>query len=208
MSTPDEILSFWLEEPAQDADALKQQMRRWYMGGAELDAEIDRRFGADVREAVAGGKTEWEAAIRDRLALVILLDQFTRSVFRDKPEMYGGDARAQELALDAFDRGLDRPLAHVERMFLMMPLLHAEDLAMQERSVELMAKNVADSPEALRPIFGMGIEQSKKYRDIIGRFGRFPHRNAILGRESTEAELELLRDWKDRAPPSGMKTSS
>jgi uncharacterized protein (DUF924 family) len=205
MSTADEIHAFWFGTPARTADEQKAKLRRWYMGGPELDREITERFRADVDAAIAGELDGWADDLRGRIALVILLDQFPRSVYRDTPGAYAGDERAQGLAIEAFDRGLDAGLTLDERQFLAMPLLHAENLALQQRFEALTERLVGDAPDEMRPLYGMGLEQARKYLDIITRFGRFPHRNAILGRESTPDELAFLEDWAERAAPTGMK---
>jgi uncharacterized protein (DUF924 family) len=203
----EEVLEFWFEAPAADAGALRRKMKRWFAGGAEVDREIRERFATLVERAVGGGCGEWADAPRGRLALVLVLDQLTRTVYRDDRRMVAGDARAQALAVEALEQGLDRTLEPVERNFLLMPLVHAEDLALQERAVAEMERLVADAPAWQRPVLSMGIEQSRKYRDVIARFGRFPHRNAVLGRASTPDEERFLRDWKQRQPPTGMTPS-
>ena len=207
VSTPDDILAYWFEgAPAADAAALKRKMQRWYMGGPGLDAEIKERFGADVERALSGELDDWAGTPRGRLALVLLLDQFTRNVYRETAQAYAGDAKAQALATEAFDQGLDRDLDLEMRQFLMMPLVHAEDLTLQERACQLMAALVEEAPVELRPAYGMGIEQTRKYRDVISRFGRFPHRNGVLGRTSTPEEKAFLRDWGDKMAPSAMRS--
>jgi uncharacterized protein (DUF924 family) len=206
MSKPEDVLSFWFETPTDTPDALKGQMRRWYRGGAEMDQAIRERFLADVERALHDELEEWARTPRGRLALVLLLDQFTRSLFRDTPRAFAGDLRAQALARDGFDRGDDRALSIAERNFLMMPFVHAEDLAMQARGIAEIDRLVADAPAELRPIYAMGVEQSRKYHDVIRRFGRFPHRNQALGRPSTQEEEEFLRDWKEKQAPSGSKS--
>ena len=148
-----------------------------------------------------GELDSWAATPRGRIALIILIDQFTRSIYRDSPRAFAGDVRAQQLSLD----GLATPYPHEERQFLLMPLLHAEDLKLQQLGLDEIEKHVASAPELLRPMFAMGLEQSRKYLDVIARFGRFPHRNAALGRTSTPEEQQFLRDWSERQPPSGMR---
>jgi uncharacterized protein (DUF924 family) len=136
---------------------------------------------------------------------VLVLDQFPRSIHRGTPRAFAGDAAAQRLAIDAFDRGEHLGLAIEEQNFLIMPLVHSEHLPLHARAIELMDALIADAPEPLRPIFGMGSEQSRKYHEVISRFGRFPHRNAALGRESTPDEVGFLEDWAARQPPAGMR---
>jgi uncharacterized protein (DUF924 family) len=199
------VLEFWLGQPATDATELAAKMKRWYRGGAELDAAIVARFRGEVETAVAGGLEEWLAKPKGWLALIILLDQFTRNVFRDEPRTYAGDHRALALAHRALDEGWHAALGVEERNFALMPLVHSEDLASQERAVTEMARLVADAPEPLRPILSMGIEQTHKYRDIIQRFGRFPHRNRLLGRASTPEEEEFAKGFAERQPPSAAR---
>jgi uncharacterized protein (DUF924 family) len=203
MPSAEEVHAFWFGEPAQDAAALMPKLRRWYQGGPALDEEIRQRFAAGVEQALAGDLDGWAATPHGRISLILLLDQFTRNLFRDSPRCYSGDAKAQHLALEALDSVL--LYTTEERQFLIMPLLHAEDLALQETGVHEMDAHVEAAPDALRPLIAMGQEQSRKYRDIIARFGRFPHRNAVLGRVSTPEEDEFLVDWAARQPPSGMR---
>jgi len=202
MCTPSDVLAFWFGAPASTADELKQKFRRWYQGGPEVDREIAALFLDDTERALAGERDKWAADVHGRVALVILLDQFPRSLWRDQARAFAGDAQAQRWAADAFDRELDKQLTLDERMFLTMPFLHAEDLVKQERGITLMDRLVADAPVELRGVYAAGIEQSRKYRDIIARFGRFPHRNAAIGRTSTPEELEFLKTWPQAMPPT------
>jgi uncharacterized protein (DUF924 family) len=190
---PEQVLEYWFGAPAATPEELKAKMLRWYRGGVEMDDQVTRRFGSAVADAVAGNLASWLEHPKGRLALIVVLDQFTRNVLRDSARMYDGDARAQSLAMDGIHSGKTRALPLEERNFALMPLLHAENIAHQERAVVELEQLVADAPAPLRPIFGMGVEQSHKYRDVILRFGRFPHRNAILGRVSTPQEAEFLR---------------
>ena len=197
------VLEFWLGAPATNVGELRAKIKRWYMGGPGVDAEIRERFAPLVERALAGELDDWTATPRGQLALIILVDQFTRSVYRDDPRTYAGDPKAQALAVDAFDRGLDRELAIEEQNFLRMPLLHAEDLALQDRAARETTRFYAAVPEWSKPVWAMGVEQGEKYRALIAKFGRFPHRNAILGRTSTPDEEAFLVDWQQKMPPSG-----
>ena len=208
-TTPDDVLRFWFgDAPAATAPDLQNRFRRWFMGGPSLDAEIVARFGEAIDAAVEGGLREWEGSPDGTLALIVLLDQFTRSAYRDQARMYAGDPRAQRLAVAALDRGIDAGWDTERKQFLRMPLVHAEDLGLQQRSAAETDGVIMGAPEHLRPLFSMGREQTRKYLDIVGRFGRFPHRNAILGRTSTAEEVEFLEEWADRMPPSGMKDAA
>lgn len=206
MSEPPDVLEFWFGEPARDAAGMRAKVDRWYGGSPETDREIREKFGALVETALGGGLASWQEDPKTRLALILVLDQFTRNVFRGDPRTHAGDPRAQELSLDAYDRGWDERLTTEEGMFLMMPLLHAESLPLQERSVEEMATLAARAPEAMKGALAMGVEQSRKYRDVIARFGRFLHRNEAIGRASTADEVAFLADWKEKQPPGGAKS--
>ncbi|HEX5058816.1 MAG TPA: DUF924 family protein [Kofleriaceae bacterium] len=199
----DDVLAFWFGEPATTTEEYGRKIRRWYMGGPALDAEIRDRFGALVERALAGELADWTQTTRGRLALILLLDQFTRAMYRNDPKTYAGDARAQALAVEAFDRGIDRELSVEERQFLIMPLTHAENLALQERSAATMAALNADAANFQKGPLSMGLEQTRKYRDLIARFGRFPHRNKVLGRTNTPEEDAFLVDWEAKMRPSG-----
>lgn len=191
-ATPAQVLDFWLGDglakdwPSQDLG------KRWFGGGAELDADIGARFGAAVQQAVAGGLQDWEQQPRTRLALVILLDQFTRNVFRGKPQAFAGDARAQRLVLQAIAAGEDLALPCVGRVFLYMPLMHAENLALQDECVARFNRLIADAPEALKQRLQGNLDFAHQHRDIIASFGRFPYRNAALGRADTGEEQDFL----------------
>jgi uncharacterized protein (DUF924 family) len=205
MTDVEQVLTYWFGEPAKDAAALLAKVKRWYQGGAAVDQEIAQRFSGLVERALAGELEAWAHAPKSRLALILLLDQFTRNLYRGDPRTYQGDPAAQALALDAFERGMDKPLSFEERQFLIMPLTHAEDLGLQERGLGLIEAVASEAPEPLRPVFALGVEQAMKYREVIARFGRFPHRNALLGRASTEAEETFLRTWAERQAPSALR---
>jgi uncharacterized protein (DUF924 family) len=153
-TTPAEVLDFWLGDGVQNEWPTQDLGKRWFGGGADLDAEIRARFGAAVQQAVAGGLREWEQAPLTRLALVILLDQFTRNVFRGKSQAFAGDARAQQLVQQTIQAGEDLQLPWAGRVFLYMPLMHAESLALQDECVASFARLVADAPESLKPPAG------------------------------------------------------
>jgi uncharacterized protein (DUF924 family) len=201
----DEVLAFWFGAAPTTTEEYGKQIRRWFMGGPALDEEIRARFAPVVEQAFAGALDDWANTTRGRLALILVLDQFSRSIYRDQPQMYAGDPKAQALTVEALARGLQAELPVVQRHFLVMPLLHAENLDLQERGVVAM-REVHDAGEPWqREMLKMGTEQSIKYRDLIARFGRFPHRNKILGRANTPEEDAFLVDWAAKQPPSGMK---
>ena len=166
----------------------------WYSGGAELDAQIRSQFGAAVALAQSGGLAEWEDQPLSRLALVILLDQFPRNIFRGKAAAFAGDTRAQQLTSTAIAQGMDEQLSWTGRLFLYMPLMHSEDLAMQEESVRCFTRLAAAVPEALIATMQSSLSYAGQHRDIIARLGRFPHRNSALGRTSSALEFDFLKN--------------
>jgi uncharacterized protein (DUF924 family) len=170
--TPDDVLAFWFADPA-----------RWWRKDPAFDAEIRTRFHDLHRAVAAGAREDWRATPRGALAYVVVLDQFSRNMFRDTAGMFASDAQAVAAARAAVDRGDDRALADTERMFLYMPLMHSEDLADQDRCVDLF-RALGRSYE---------LNYAEQHRDIVRRFGRFPHRNQLLGRASTPDEVEFLK---------------
>lgn len=170
------VIDFWFRELTP---------RQWFtQGGPELDALVRGRFGPLVEQARRGAKDHWAASPRGRLALIIVLDQFPRHVFRGAPEAYLSDAKAQALACEGIEAGADEQLTVAERQFFYLPLMHAEDPALQARSVERFTALRNDVENVLG--FALG------HRDVVVRFGRFPHRNAVLGRVSTAEEAAFL----------------
>lgn len=188
------VLTFWLEDGLQRGWPSRNLGEKWFGGGAALDQTIERDFGDKVRSALAGQLTPWQERPLDRLALVILLDQFTRNVFRSQAQAFAGDTRAQALVLDGISRGWDRQLPLAGTVFFYMPLMHAEDLALQDHCVTCFKTLAADAPPARRQGLQGNVDFAEKHRDIIARFGRFPYRNAALGRASSADELAFLHD--------------
>lgn len=205
IATPEEVLEYWFGQPAKTVPDAVRKTKRWFEGGFGLDDEINARFGATVDAAMAGQLDAWASTPRGRLALILVLDQLTRNRFRGRAEMYDADPKAQALALAGLDGGAGDGLEVWERIFLIMPLHHAEDLALQRRARRELEGIVADATGPWTAIVPASIEQSDKYNAMIERFGRFPHRNEILGRDSTAEEQEVLRDWADKGPPQHMK---
>lgn len=192
MKHAEEVLRFWFGDAKDDAAIIADKQSIWFGGGPALDAEIRERFGALVAEAVAGGLGEWSETPRGNLARIILLDQFTRNVYRDEACAFDGDATARALVLHAIERGDEGALRPIERVFLYLPLEHSEDRALQARSVERFTALIADAPAALEEKFRFFRDYAVRHQVIIDRFGRFPHRNAVLGREPTPGEIAYL----------------
>lgn len=175
------VLDFWFRELSP---------RQWFGGGAELDLRIGEQFSIYLEHARQGACDEWSNTPRGRLALIVLLDQFSRHIFRGTPAAFAQDTKAQKLAADGIASGMDRQLTFAERHFFYMPLMHAEDMELQALSVEKFSalKNEAEAV--------LGI--AKQHSSIVERFGRFPHRNAVLGRTSTAEEEAFLASKENR----------
>ncbi|MEE4360391.1 MAG: DUF924 family protein [Pseudomonadales bacterium] len=190
-----EIQTFWFGELAEGFSH-PDQRRRWFMADAALDAQITERFGADVELALAGGLDHWPLSANGRLALILLLDQFTRNLFRGQPRAFAGDPRALELARIGVSRGDDQLLPPEPRVFLYLPFEHSESRADQNTSVVLFERlhdAVASDPKAAKVIEDY-LHHARAHREIIERFGRFPHRNEGLARPSTDAEVAWLAE--------------
>lgn len=188
---PAEVLNFWFGDGRSD---IEQKKAIWFRGGADLDREIRDRFGPAVVRAVDGGFLDWLDSARGRLALIILIDQFSRNIYRGEGRAFAADGLAQRYCLEGLERGDDLQLSFYERVFFYLPLEHAEDLALQERCVALCEKNLEAAKKIGAEDDGISfLDYARRHRDIILRFGRFPHRNSRLMRESTPEELEFLK---------------
>jgi len=191
-TSPLDVLSFWFPR-GLDADeaAHRAQFQWWFGGGA--DGEIAARFAPLVAAAAAGALDAWAVCPRGRLALILLCDQFPRSLYCDTSRAYALDGRAVTLALTGLDQGHYERLATVwEKLFFSMPLSHSENLALHQRNVLLAEDLVAEAPAPLRRLYLFSAGQARGHRDVIARFGRHSHRNALLGRVSTPEEQAYL----------------
>lgn len=184
MARSDEILAFW----SGDGIASEDRARIWFSGGPEFDRSWRRIFLADYERAAAGLLDDWQENPVSCLALVLLLDQLPRNIFRDTPRAYATDAKARAVTKQAISGAFDRHLPPVHRAFLYLPLEHSEDLADQRESLRLQRRLVEENPECE----GF-LKYAEEHRATIKRFGRFPQRNAILGRASTPQEIAFLR---------------
>jgi len=197
------LLDVWF---GTSEDPLREERREiWFRSTPEHDDRLRELFLADYERAAAGALTDWEAAPDSALALVLLLDQIPRNIFRDTPRVYDTDPIARAVADRAMANGFDMLVPPAWRMFFYMPLHHSENLADQQRATAL----VANLPGRRDPEHGENRRYGLPYVDVIERFGRFPHRNAILGRASTPEELAFLaearpesRDEPSVRPPS------
>jgi len=196
--TPSVIVSYWLRESIEGPEQATAQRERWYQGGPEADAEIAARFTVRLKQALDGTLDGWGAGAEGALALVILLDQFTRTVYRGSDLAFAGDRKASEIAQAAIDSGIDRTLPVTGRIFLYHPYHHAESLDVQTRGIELINRIRGDAGPVWEAYLDRVVEGWNRHRSIVERFGRFPHRNAVLGRSSTAEELAYLDGGADR----------
>jgi len=202
-----DVLNFWFGADPLAPDQITQRMRLWFGGDdpPELrllrDELIAERFGEMV-EAAAGGKLDaWTASPHRLLALILLLDQFPRNIYRGSAKAFAQDDRALSLALNGMQTGADANLTPVHRVFFYMPLQHAESPDVQEESVAAFRRLADEAPAEHRSLFQACLKFAQLHQRIVVRFGRFPHRNRLLGRSSSESELAYLRD---EAPSFGV----
>lgn len=193
LRTAEDVRVFWFAgPPASEAD-VKASMRRWYGGGPALDAYIEAQFGATMAGAATAELADWAANPRDRLGLILLLDQFPRSVYRGRADAFAQDPLALNLTMTGSAAGFDRRLEPLERLFFYMPLQHAESLEVQQQSVAAFeALAVSPTKPFLRNALVGSADYARQHRDIIAEFGRFPHRNVVLGRHNTPEETRYL----------------
>jgi len=191
------VLAFWFGD-ADDADNIERRGRMWFAAGPADDLAIREGFGALHDAACRGALDGWRRHAREALALVVLLDQFTRCLYRASGEAFSQDERALALSRAVMERGLDRGLRLVERVFLYMPFQHAESRDRQRESVELYAALAAAAPPALQSFARNTYDYAVLHREIVERFGRFPHRNELLGRSSTREEEDYLEQGGHR----------
>jgi len=168
---------------------------RWFRSSPAFDQEIAQRFGKLNKAASEGAFRDWKERPRGRLALLILLDQFSRNLFRSNPKSWANDPLCQELAIEGVDLGQDKVLHAVERMFFYMPFQHSEAIAHQDLSVELYQGLCEEYPDL--DFATRSLESANYHRYLVQEFGRFPHRNEVLGRENTDSEQAYL----DNLPP-------
>ena len=188
----EDVLKFWFPRlPDGDLAVWVRQFDWWFRGGG--DAEIGERFSPLLERAIRGELDDWEREPRSRLALILVLDQFSRTIYRGNARSYAQDEKACVLAIAGIANGhyatLETPW---EQTFFFLPLGHTENLHYLDMAIELADRLVSDSLAADRPLLAFSAAQARRHRAVIARFGRQPHRNQILGRHSTPAELEYL----------------
>lgn len=189
----DAVLQFWFGVAPDDPQAIAAIAPRWWTRDEAFDAEIRTRFAALREAAIAGQLDAWLQTPRGRLALIVLVDQFSRNLFRGSPAAFAHDALARRWCLEGVARGDDRALLPIERQFFYLPLEHSESGADQDLSLKLYAALHDEAPSPWRTAMASALDFAVRHQRIIERFGRFPHRNALLGRDSSAAEREFLR---------------
>ncbi|GAB3022516.1 DUF924 family protein [Bowmanella dokdonensis] len=186
------IYQFWFGE-ISDELAPKEKQQLWYASTKRLDKQIEAEFSELLTEAAEGKHDDWKDSAKGRLALILLFDQFSRNIYRGKPQAFAFDSLALALCNEGREKQQDKQLSLVERLFFYHPLEHAEDLPSQECCVELFQMLAEQYPDgAQHQAAANALKYAIEHRDIIARFGRFPHRNEVLVRPSTKEELDYL----------------
>ena len=193
MNDAQEILEFWFGHAEDDAATAAARAALWWQKDPDTDTRIRDRFETQVQAAGRGDLDEWAATPQGRLALILLVDQVPRNIYRDTPQAFGFDEKARALCIEGIELGQDAALRPIQRVFFYLPLEHSEDPDHQAWCVDLMRGLAREVPEAWRPVFVDFVDYAEAHRRIIDRFGRFPHRNAILGRRSSDGEIEFLK---------------
>ena len=191
MNKINEILTYWFEgiNDSTAIDIKNDPFKKWFLKDEKVDQAIRQRFETDLLEAAEGKYKNWENSLQGRLALIILYDQFSRNIFRDTEQMYAYDALALELALRTIDQGRDQELMLIERAFLYLPLMHFEDVTLQQRSVENFTKLIEEAKIKNTDnvhYYEYSLKHAKEHHDTVAEHGRFPHRDAILNRNALQ----------------------
>ena len=193
IATPEAVLDCWFGAPGPATEVVARQRPLWFAKSAANDQIVTTRFAETLVAAGQGDLDNWAASPRGRLALIVVLDQFPHHVHRGHGQSFAYDARSLALALNMIEHGEDARVTPIERVFVYLPLEHAESIEMQDRSVALYEKLVNEAAADERQLFEGFLDYARKHRDVVARFGRFPHRNELLGRPSTPEEIEFLK---------------
>ena len=186
------LLEWWFGTSGSAREVAVQKGKLWFGKRDSQDLEARTRFGDLVEQALAGGLTDWAQRPDGWLALVLLLDQLPRMLFRETPKAFSGDTRAQALVAQGIAADFDRQLQPIQRVFIYLVLEHCEHLAVQNECISRYIELMDQQPECDRALFADYLDYAEKHQKVIAQFGRFPHRNEVLGRESTAQELEFL----------------
>ena len=198
------VRDFWFGKLPLSPEQLNRRMQLWFGGDSvsaeqrqHMDDAIRDRYEPLMQDAAAGRLDSWADGPRRRLSLILLLDQFPRNIYRGTARAFAYDEQALGLAISGMQSGADAALNAVERMFFYMPLQHSEVREVQDESVAAYRRLVMEAPNALKDMFAGTLEYAERHRELIERFGRFPHRNKVLGRASTKEEHTYLREGGD-----------
>lgn len=192
METQKSIQEFWFGNDADDAVTAASQAKLWWSKDEALDAVIRQRFATYTESALAGNLDDWALTSDGCMSLILLCDQFPRNMYRDTPAAFASDAKALDLSKAGLASGLDKNLRAIQRVFFYLPFEHSESLADQDFAVVLFEQLASEANVAHQTMFDNFLNFAHRHREVIRRFQRFPHRNKILGRESTAEELEFL----------------
>jgi uncharacterized protein (DUF924 family) len=190
---PEDLLDFWFGVAAGDPDRIGERMKFWFQPSAADDEAVRERFEPTLRAAAAGKLSSWMHSGAGRLALILALDQAPRVIHRRRPEAFAHDGQALALTLAGITGGVDRTMGLAERAFFYMPLQHSEDPLVQQQSVRQYEALAKDFPDHASIAEGF-LKFAREHAEIIERFGRYPHRNRVLERKSTDEELTFLED--------------
>lgn len=192
-ASPEAVLDFWFGQPGPAAEVAARQSPLWFGKSAANDQQVTGRFADTLIAAGAGQLDHWARTPRNRLALIVVLDQFPHHIHRNQGQSFAYDAQSLAHAQAMIENGDAGRVAPIERVFVYLPLEHAESLALQDQSVALYAQLATEAGAAERPLFDGFLDYAVKHRDVVARFGRFPHRNELLGRPSSSEEIAFLQ---------------
>lgn len=193
LQTPGDVLNYWFDDVATNPSKLEERNKLWWIKSDDTDRLIASRSVLLLARLASGLGLEWaKRGPAERLAAIVALDQFTRNIFRDTEFAFENDALALQLCKEGLAKGDDKVLAPIKRWFFYLPLMHSEDIDDQDKSVELFEKLIPEADDSLKEQLEGTLEFAIKHRDLIVKYGRYPHRNEALSRPSSEAELEYL----------------
>lgn len=192
------LIDFWFGDASSAPAAARERNKIWFQATASFDDVLRSRYGDLPSRLQAGEFTNWGSTPRTGLARILAFDQIPRNIFRGTPAAFAFDALARRAALEFIERGEDQALHPIEAVFVYLPFEHAEDEALQRRSVDLFRALLARAPADLSDLFESYLDYAERHRKVIVEFGRFPHRNATIGRPATPAEIAYLEGGGQR----------